>query len=160
MFHAVGIDNDITVSINSGILYFVRSGMSRTKRLTLISDITSDITRTLISEYEDCGSKMRSFATTSTLINKPSVSSKSIKIKEFGFVKIRDVLNNDFNLKSLNVFKIWFLLLGCLPFQRVGNAVNYIQLAYNWKLLLNNGDCGNHIGRVGKVEDIAGTISK
>ena len=102
MFHAVGIDNDITVSINSGILYFVRSGMSRIKRLTLISDIT----RTLISEYEDCGSKMRSFVTTSTLINKPSVSSKSIKIKEFGFVKIRDVLNNDFNLKILNVFKI------------------------------------------------------
>ena len=94
MFHAVGIDNDITVSINSGILYFIRSGMSRMKRLTLIS------------EYEDCGSKMRSFVTTSTLINKPSVSSKSIKIKEFGFVKIRDVLNNDFNLKSLNVFKI------------------------------------------------------
>ena len=94
MFHAVCIDKDITMIISSGILYFVRSGMGRIKRLTLTC------------QYEDCCLKMRSFVTTSTLINKPSVSSKSIKIKEFGFVKIRDLLNNDFNLKSLNVFKI------------------------------------------------------
>ena len=76
------------MSIGSGILYFGRSGKGRIKRLTLIS------------EYEDCGLKMRSFVTTSTLINKPSVSNKSIKVKEFGFVKTRDLLKNDFNLKT------------------------------------------------------------
>ena len=52
MFHASlsveysSIDKDITVSINSVILYFVRSGMGKIKRLTLLS------------KYEDGSLKM------------------------------------------------------------------------------------------------------
>ena len=66
------------------------------------------------------------------------------KIKEVGFVKVGDVFENNFKTERLNAFSCHMTFF----FKGLVNAI-----PHTWKLLLNNGDYGNHIGRVDKVKD-------